>query len=196
MEPSYDAIVLAGGSARRLGGVDKPMVRVGGRTMLDRVLEACAHAGRTVVVGPARPVARPVLWTREEPPGGGPAAALHAGLRCCADSMLGVFAADLPFLDAETVRDLLSAAADRDGAAVVDRSGRWQWLTGIYRREALVAAFERSGDGRGAGLPLGRLMRGLALVPVAARAFAAADCDTWEDVASARLAAAESARGE
>ncbi|MZF89845.1 NTP transferase domain-containing protein, partial [Streptomyces sp. SID5643] len=33
----YDAVVLAGGAARRLGGADKPGVRVGGRPLLDRV---------------------------------------------------------------------------------------------------------------------------------------------------------------
>ncbi|MGW4109093.1 NTP transferase domain-containing protein, partial [Streptomyces sp. NPDC004976] len=43
----YDAVVLAGGAARRLGGADKPGVRVGGRALLDRVLAA----------GPSGPVA-------------------------------------------------------------------------------------------------------------------------------------------
>ncbi|MEH6375729.1 NTP transferase domain-containing protein, partial [Streptomyces sp. KLMMK] len=43
----YDAVVLAGGAARRLGGADKPTLRVGGRTLLDRVLEACADAEET-----------------------------------------------------------------------------------------------------------------------------------------------------
>ena len=43
---AYDAVVLAGGAARRLGGVDKPGVRVGGRALLDRVL--------TLVPMPAR----------------------------------------------------------------------------------------------------------------------------------------------
>lgn len=48
---AYDAIVLAGGAAKRLGGADKPGVRVGGRALLDRVLGACTGAGTTVVVG-------------------------------------------------------------------------------------------------------------------------------------------------
>ncbi|MDF4251785.1 DUF6457 domain-containing protein [Streptomyces sp. WMMB303] len=76
----YTALVLAGGGARRLGGADKPAVTVGGRTLLDRVLAACGDATATVVVGPRRPTCRPVLWAREEPPGGGPLAALQAGL--------------------------------------------------------------------------------------------------------------------
>jgi len=50
---TFDAVVLAGGSARRLGGRDKPALDVGGRSMLDAVVTACAAADRTVVVGPA-----------------------------------------------------------------------------------------------------------------------------------------------
>ncbi|MDI3420977.1 DUF6457 domain-containing protein [Streptomyces luteolus] len=108
---SYDAVVLAGGAARRLGGADKPGVRVGGRSLLDRVLAACADADTTVVVAERRPTARPVLWAREEPPGGGPLAALGAGLsRTTADTVL-VLSADLPFLGEGTVRLLLDALA-------------------------------------------------------------------------------------
>ncbi|MDP9398746.1 MAG: NTP transferase domain-containing protein, partial [Actinomycetota bacterium] len=58
--PPYDAVVLAGGRARRLGGVDKPGLEVAGRSLLDRVLAACAGAGRTVIAGPQRPTARAV----------------------------------------------------------------------------------------------------------------------------------------
>ncbi|MEU6927909.1 DUF6457 domain-containing protein [Streptomyces sp. NPDC046374] len=81
MTTAYDAIVLAGGAARRLGGADKPGVRVGGRSLLDRVLTGCRDAGTTVVVADPRTTARPVEWAREDPPGGGPLAALDAGLR-------------------------------------------------------------------------------------------------------------------
>lgn len=56
----YDAVVLAGGAARRLGGADKPGLRVGGRPLLDRVLAACATATTTVVVAEPRRTARPV----------------------------------------------------------------------------------------------------------------------------------------
>ncbi|MFD5771575.1 molybdenum cofactor guanylyltransferase, partial [Streptomyces sp. NPDC127049] len=79
MTTAYDAVVLAGGAARRLGGVDKPGLRVGGRALLDRVLAACAGARLTVVVGDPRPTVRPVRWTRERPAGTGPVAALAAG---------------------------------------------------------------------------------------------------------------------
>ncbi|MFE9766875.1 DUF6457 domain-containing protein [Streptomyces sp. NPDC005808] len=105
----YDAVVLAGGAARRLGGVDKPAVRVGGRPLLDRVLAACAGAATTVVVAEPRSTARPVVWAREDPPGGGPLAALGAGLRHTTAEFVVVLSADLPFLEAGTVRRLVEA---------------------------------------------------------------------------------------
>ncbi|PRH79320.1 molybdenum cofactor guanylyltransferase [Streptomyces solincola] len=112
----FDAVVLAGGAARRLGGADKPAVTVGGRALLDRVLDACRGAGRTVVVGGRRPTGRPVHWAREQPPGGGPVAALAAGLRLVEADTVVVLGGDLPFLGDSTVPALL-AALTADGAS-------------------------------------------------------------------------------
>ncbi|MFG2890386.1 DUF6457 domain-containing protein [Streptomyces sp. NPDC048248] len=106
----YDTIVLAGGAARRLGGADKPALSVGGRPLLDRVLAACPDAAVTVVVGPRRSTSREVRRALEDPPGGGPLAALDAGLRQTTAPTVLVLSADLPFLTAATVRDLLTAA--------------------------------------------------------------------------------------
>src|SRR4051794_23102588 len=66
-DAGWDAIVLAGGAARRLGGAHKPGLEVGGASLLARVAEACAHGGGIVGVGPPRPLDRSVLWTREQP---------------------------------------------------------------------------------------------------------------------------------
>ncbi|MCK1822672.1 NTP transferase domain-containing protein [Streptomyces sp. XM83C] len=185
----HDAVVLAGGGARRLGGADKPAVRVGGRTLLDRVLAACADAAVTVVVADPRPTARPVRWVREDPPGGGPLAALEAGLRHTTADRVVVLSADLPFLAAPTVRGLLAAldATGADGALLTDGDGRDQPLVAAYRTPALrreLAAFTARHTAL-TGLPLRRLTSGLDLtrVPDPVASF---DCDTWDDIATAR----------
>ncbi|MFF0535599.1 NTP transferase domain-containing protein [Streptomyces coelicoflavus] len=194
----YDAVVLAGGAARRLGGADKPGLRVGGRPLLDRVLAACAGARTTVVVADVRPTARPVTWTREDPPGGGPLAALAAGLRHTTAEHVLVVSADLPFLAGPTVGRLLSAlaAGDADGVLLTDADGRDQPLVAAYRASALrreLTALARDRADRGApaggahltGLPLRRLTGALRLtrLPDAVASF---DCDTWDDIATAR----------
>ncbi|NEE16973.1 molybdenum cofactor guanylyltransferase, partial [Streptomyces sp. SID7499] len=187
---AYDVIVLAGGAAKRLGGADKPGVRVGGRALLDRVLAACDDAALTVVVGGRRATARPVAWTREVPQGGGPLAALGAGLRLTTAERVLVLSADLPFLGPGTVDALLGAAGQpgREGALCVDPDGRDQPLLAAYRaeplrRELALLATEYGGL---AGLPLRLLTAELDLARVDAGPDAAFDCDTWDDIAAAR----------
>lgn len=184
---SYDAIVLAGGAAHRLGGADKPALRVGGRTLLDRVLDACRDARTTVVVGGRHPTTRPVRWTREDPPGTGPLAALDAGLRHTTAELVLVLSADLPFLDRDTVRTLLDGAAE-DGAILRDATGRDQPLVAAYRAEPLrrEIALLAAEHGTLGGLPLRALTAELRLAPVTAQPMASFDCDTWDDLAAAR----------
>ncbi|MEU9731017.1 NTP transferase domain-containing protein [Streptomyces sp. NPDC048002] len=192
---AYDAVVLAGGAARRLGGADKPGLSVGGRPLLDRVLAACAGARATVVVADPRPTARPVTWAREDPPGGGPLAALDAGLRRTTADRVLLLSADLPFLDTATVELLLTTVAGSgtdgapliDGALLTDADGRDQPLVAAYRaarlREGLTALREEHGGLT--GLPLRRLTAGLRLTRVPGP-LASFDCDTWDDIATAR----------
>ncbi|MFI6058641.1 NTP transferase domain-containing protein [Streptomyces sp. NPDC051286] len=186
----YDAIVLAGGAAKRLGGADKPALRVGGRALLDRVLAACPDAAATVVVGGRRPTVRPVTWAREEPQGGGPLAALGAGVRLTTAGHLLVLSADLPFLGESTVEELLAAAAqgERDGALCVDQDGRDQPLVAVYRSEPLrrELALLAAEHGSLAGLPLRLLTHELDLARVEADPLASFDCDTWDDISAAR----------
>ncbi|WP_422750902.1 molybdenum cofactor guanylyltransferase [Micromonospora sp. WMMD1219] len=111
----YAAILLAGGAARRMGGVDKPARAVGGRPMLHRVLDAVADADQRIVVGSSGPLPKGVRTAREEPPGGGPVAATAAGLAWLdpGTTTVAVLAADLPLLTAAAVAELRRALAAR-----------------------------------------------------------------------------------
>ncbi|AXE87253.1 NTP transferase domain-containing protein [Streptomyces sp. Go-475] len=186
---AYDAVVLAGGAARRLGGADKPGVRVGGRALLDRVLAACGGARTTVVVAAPRPTARPVTWAREDPPGGGPLAALGAGLGPVTAEHVVVLSADLPFLQERTVGRLLDTlrASGADGVLLTDPDGRDQPLVAAYRTRRLHETLELLAGRHGGldGLPLRRLVAELDLTRVL-DPVASFDCDTWDDIATAR----------
>jgi molybdopterin-guanine dinucleotide biosynthesis protein A len=182
----FDAVVLAGGAGRRLGGADKAEVEVAGARLLDRVLDAVAEASLVVVVGPRRRTTRSVTWTRESPPGAGPVAALAAGVARMSAPIVVVLAVDLPLIDAAVVGDLV-AAVEGDGAILIDASGRDQTLAGAYRRDALRRRLE--GLGETVDAPVRAVVEGMSLVHVPARG-AALDCDTWDDVAEARRALA------
>ncbi|MDT0302793.1 molybdenum cofactor guanylyltransferase [Streptomonospora wellingtoniae] len=181
-EPApFDAVILAGGAARRMGGGDKPGLDVGGVSLVERVAAAAVGAERVVVVGPPRerPAAR---YVREDPPGAGPVPALRAGLHEVALPSFALLAGDLPFLTADDVGALRREASGRSGAVLVDAQGRVQWLLGVWRTDAVRGALADY---------TGRSLRGL-LGPLeprrvaAAAARAAFDCDTPEELARAR----------
>ena len=182
VEP-FDAVILAGGPSRRLGGADKAMIRIHGNSMLDRVLAACQDADRRIVVGPRR-LGVAAIWCREEPPGGGPVAALAAGLAQVRAPRLALLACDLPHATRDTVRRLL-AAMSGEGAILVDTAGRDQPLLGTYRVDSLVQTLSTLGPPY-AGIPLRTLVARLDLARVPDLTGASRDCDTWEDVEVAR----------
>ncbi|WP_067897162.1 NTP transferase domain-containing protein [Nocardia vaccinii] len=190
---TVDAIVLAGGRASRLGGVDKPAIVVGGQSMLEAAIGAVAACVRTVVVGPHRPDLGPgIRQVQEVPAGSGPVAAISTGLKALADcdfpaDLVVVLAADMPFLTAAAIDALISRAVESGADAVfaADESGRPQYLIGMWRRIALQAAIERL------DAPVNQPMKALipehaVLVPLPD----VADCDTPDDIARARALAA------
>ncbi|KEI43912.1 molybdenum cofactor guanylyltransferase [Saccharopolyspora rectivirgula] len=178
----FAAVVLAGGAARRFGGIDKMQLRVGGRTLVDRVLEAVADAAPVVVVGPSRPVSVPVLWTRETPPGSGPLAGLAAGLALVPESaeLVAVLAGDLPLLSHRTVARMRAAllGSRAAGAVLVDPAGYPQWLTGVWRAGELRRALPEDVRDRSVRSVLGEL--GPLRIPASPRE--AADVDTPQDL--------------
>ncbi len=184
MADRYDAIVLCGGAARRLGGADKPGLVVGGRSLLDGVLAAVSGAGQVIGVGPSRPTARSVRWCREDPPGGGPVAALAAALPLVEARLVALLAVDLPFLTADVVDQLVAAVVD-DGALLLDDAGREQWLVGCWRTEVLREAVGVRTGGR-----LAEVLSPLSVVRLTLPGTPWQDCDTEDDLEKARASRA------
>jgi molybdopterin-guanine dinucleotide biosynthesis protein A len=191
----FDAVILAGGTGRRLGGVDKAGLVLAGLPLLDRVLQASAAARRTVVVGDQRPTIRAVQWTREDPPGGGPLPALAAGLAKLKRPSGGtsdepgitlVLATDLPWLQPSDIDRLMAALHGHPGSEAAlfsDDEGHTQPLVAAYRTSSLEAALTAGGpmDGRAVRL----VVHQLAVVTVPDLG-AAGDCDTPDQLAAAR----------
>lgn len=195
-QPAFDAIVLAGGRATRLGGADKPGLEVGGEPILGSVIASAAAAGarEVIVVGPERPgltVSGPqppggVLFAAEDPPAAGPVPAVRRGLAEARSPVVALLAADLPFLRAGQLRLVLGAAGRRAGAVLVDGSGRPQWLVSCWRAAPL-----RSAAAAYPGTSLHGLLRPLDPVLVsydlgAGEAPPWFDCDTADDLWLAR----------
>ncbi|MHC5796226.1 NTP transferase domain-containing protein [Lacisediminihabitans sp. FW035] len=182
----FDAIVLAGGRASRLGGTPKAELVVAGRSLLSRALDATAGARRVVVVGTPAVVPPGVIVTREVPAYGGPAAAIAAGLGALesgspADFVL-VLACDMPDC-AAAVAELLARATDGvHGVVAIDSESHRQPLLGLYRSAPLTAALRDFGTAV-EGLSVRALLSDLELAEIAVPASSTEDIDTWEDAA-------------
>ena len=177
------AVVLTGGTAARMGGADMAALESDGVTLLERSLAATIGVAEVVVVGEEVATSRPVSWAREDPPRGGPAAGLLAGLDRFATppDLVVVLAVDMPRLNAGTVARLtwaVEADPDVDGAVLLDAGGRRQTLAAVYRHAALTAArpADRADEH---GLPVRRLLAQLRLTEVPAVGDEARDVDTW-----------------
>ncbi|XVX19036.1 molybdenum cofactor guanylyltransferase [Actinomycetota bacterium] len=189
MSLPWDAIVLAGGRGSRLGEATKPAVVVGGIPLLERVLASVTGAHHVVVVGDPQEVPPGHLVTREEPPFGGPAAGIAAGMQELA-GLAGrapwtvLLACDLP-LAPQAVAALLAAIDEGldpavDGISLADETGRTQWLLGAYRTAALESALTQLGRPRDRSMRA--LLSPLSLHVLTGWEHVTGDVDTWSDV--------------
>ena len=176
----FAAVVLAGGQASRLGGADKASIELGGRSLLERALDAVVDAGEVVVVGHQVPTERPVTFVLEDPRHGGPAAGLLTGR----DSLLrrfptiAVLAVDMPHLTSSTFRRLHEAAVGHEGA-VLTREGRRQLAFVVETARLDAVRPDREAQH---GLAIRALLDQLDLVDVASVGPEARDIDTWSDL--------------
>lgn len=170
---TFDGLVLAGGHGRRLGNRRKPQLAIGDRTMVETVVAALRGATTVVVVGEGYDVV-------EDPPLGGPVAAITAGLARISSSITVVLAADLPFVTAEVVSQLVAAAP----AVCVDDADRPQYLLGAYLTEPLRRALPKNPT----GVPMYRVFEALDVAPIKLTQTPPPwwDCDTPEQLAQAR----------
>jgi molybdopterin-guanine dinucleotide biosynthesis protein A len=134
--PETLGLVLAGGLARRMGGGDKARIKIGGATILQRVLACIVPQCRNVIINangdPARfaDTGLPVV-ADSVPDFAGPLAGILAGLDWAARNapqtewLLSV-PGDCPFLPHDLAARLHQARAAANTPLACARSGEWR----------------------------------------------------------------------
>lgn len=188
MPGRWSVLILTGGASRRMGQ-DKAQLTVAGIPLLERLVSRIPAGVPIVIVGPAPPSDRPMDITREEPSGGGPVAAIAAGLRLVDTDITVVCAVDLPFAAPvlpQLVGQLTGSADDVDVVMpVVD--GWNQSLCAAYRTNSLTRALAGLGDPF--GVPVRRLVAGMRVRAADVCGHLVADVDTPAQLAAARRSA-------
>jgi molybdopterin-guanine dinucleotide biosynthesis protein A len=129
-------LVLAGGLARRMGGGDKPRTRIGGVTILSRVLERMKPQCTRLIINangdPARfaDTGLPVI-ADDVPDFAGPLAGILAGLDWAAAhateiDYIASVPGDCPFLPHDVVTRLHQARLTQHAPLACARSGEWR----------------------------------------------------------------------
>ncbi|MEX0751643.1 MAG: molybdenum cofactor guanylyltransferase MobA [Xanthobacteraceae bacterium] len=134
--PPTLGLVLAGGQARRMGGGDKPLQKIGGLTILERVLERlrpqCAGLLINANGDPARFAGSRLPVVPDDVPGfAGPLAGILAGLGWAAAHAPGVawvlsVPGDCPFLPPDLVTRLHQARLQAATPLACAKSGDWR----------------------------------------------------------------------
>ena len=148
--PAITAIVLCGGRATRLGGVEKPLTELDGRPLLAHVIARLKAQVDAFVLSVARDSQRyeefgyPVV--PDDDPGQGPLAGIVSALAVAETPWTLTTPADTPFLP----RNLVGALAPHcslHGAAVASAGGHRQNLAMLLdeRQAASLAGFYRDG---------------------------------------------------
>lgn len=191
--PDFEAIILSGGRARRMGGAAKTHLHVAGSSLLRRTRDAARGAcGGAVIVAGDMPdgATAGIVAVREDPTGGGPVAAIAAAAPHLRGTWVMLLAGDL--VDGAAAVALLRSIlppssgsdADVDAIVLMDPSGRPQWLCSAVRVASLQGRLRSLPDA--AGARMAELFEGLTVRSVPAPAGVTADIDTWEDLSRAR----------
>jgi len=139
MEARLSVIVLAGGTSRRMGP-NKPLERLGGRSMLSRVVMTALSISPDVVVvaGNALQEARYkseipdcVMLTRDKIQEKGPLIGFYTGLEKVKSEYAAVLPCDSPFVRKEVVLHLHRVAKGADAAVPAWPDGRIEPLHSV-----------------------------------------------------------------
>ena len=144
------AAIIAGGRGRRLGGLDKSRLVIGGRPIIDRQLAALGQvAARVFVVADDhhRFRASGLQVCDDLLPGAGPLGGLHTALTRSPGPRTLVVAGDLPFLSGAFLRRLAGRAPHADAVMPRNADGL-QPLCAVYDRRCVDAIRARIARGQ------------------------------------------------
>lgn len=131
-----NGFVLAGGQSSRMG-VDKALLELNGRSLLERALETLSKVvGGVWILGSREKFGGFGNVLEDEFPSHGPLGGIHAALRASHEDLNLILAVDMPFVEVRFLEYLGEQARGTTAAVTVPRAGGgWQPLCAIYQRE-------------------------------------------------------------
>ena len=143
-------VVQAGGQSTRMGGRPKALLELGGRRIIERVLDAMTAVVDDVLIVTNTPDLYGFLGLPMVPdayPGHGSLGGIYTGLAAAGGDAAFTVACDMPFLHPEVIRLVVARAGEAD--VVIPRvGGQLETLHAVYGKSCLPAIEARLRAGR------------------------------------------------
>jgi molybdopterin-guanine dinucleotide biosynthesis protein A len=132
-------VIQAGGKSTRMGGDPKALMELGGRRIVERVLDVVRQVAERVLLVTNTPDLYAYLGLPMVPdvfPEGGSLGGIYSGLRAAPGDAAFTVACDMPFLSVAVARLVVGRAAEAD--VVAPRIGeQWETLHACYGKACL-----------------------------------------------------------
>ena len=143
-------VIQAGGRSTRMGGRTKALLEIGGRRIIERVVDAIAPVVDDLLVVTNTPEAYAFLglpMVGDRYPEGGSLGGIYTGLSAASGDVAFTVACDMPFLHPEVARLVVGRAGEAD--VVIPRAaGELQTLHAAYAKSCLEPMRRRLDTGR------------------------------------------------
>ena len=143
LQEKATAIIMAGGSSRRMG-TDKSMLEIKGRPIIERTCERLAGCFEQILISTNEVDKFKFLGFQIVPdkvPEQGPLMGIASALEASGNEINFVIACDIPQIEIRDVRRILTEAvsSDADITVPVSSDGKYEPLFAVYRKSALNA---------------------------------------------------------
>ena len=147
---SITGVIQAGGKSTRMGGAPKALLELGGRRIIERVLDVLRGVADPVLLVTNTPELYRFLGLPMLPdvfPDGGSLGGIYSGLQAAPGDVAFTVACDMPFVLPAVARLVTSRAPEAD--VVAPRVGeQWETLHACYAKACLVPIETRLRAGR------------------------------------------------
>lgn len=135
-------VILAGGENKRFGGKNKAFIHVGGKRIIDRLLDVYSRVFDQIVLvtnDPAAYLDINALLVSDHYPVRSSLNGLHAGLFAASHEHAFFTACDTPFINENLVQHLLSCIEKKVDIVLPSTTSGYEPLVAIYKKSCLPA---------------------------------------------------------
>ena len=135
-------VILAGGSNKRFGGINKANVVIDGKTIISRIISTISDLFDEIIIVTNKPEEFQEFIqykiVKDQYLKAGPLGGIHAALKASSEDAIFIFAGDMPFLDKEIISDQINEFNKRGHDVFIPKVDQFvEPLHAIYRKSAL-----------------------------------------------------------